>query len=158
MPYPGQNTENPEGKPCVVCGDVLLKVFHWAGESRRPVPMFSVMFHTGFIADNVLHLDAEQVDGAKRNARFPEDFFIDCFFSDRDIPFTETAEPETRASASIDTASVKPSPEANVKEEKLITGDSEKAEEEERREIAETLDEIEAILNDGKPGCSIKSA
>ena len=127
-----------------------MKVFHWAEDTKRAVPMFSVMFHTGFVADNVLHLDAEEVDGAKHNARFPPDFFVDCFFAEKAHAFVEEKGEIGGASG---LANVDPDPEP-PQEGKSVERRVSDEEAKTSIELAQTINEIEEILKDGAYGCS----
>ncbi len=106
---------NENGEPLMVCGDVLVRAFHYRDsdpqqtvktnginnnnnskreeESKEPpnqVGMFSIAFHTSFISDdNILRLDLQEIDGTKENARFPQGFFVDIVFSSTPIPIQD---------------------------------------------------------------------
>jgi hypothetical protein len=59
-------------------GDALLRCYHQSG--AQAVPMFAVAFHTAFVRNGVLRVQAPEVDGARENGRFPRTFFVDLIF------------------------------------------------------------------------------
>ncbi len=69
----------PAGRPGIALnGDALLRCYHQSG--AQAVPMFAVAFHTAFVRNGVLRVQAPEVDGAKDNGRFPRAFFVDLIF------------------------------------------------------------------------------
>mmetsp|Transcript_3176 Transcript_3176/g.3425 ORF Transcript_3176/g.3425 Transcript_3176/m.3425 type:complete len:596 (-) Transcript_3176:108-1895(-) len=61
-------------------GDILIRVRHLTNRGQR-ISMFRVVLHTGFIADNVMRITKDYLDGAIFDERFPDDFFIDLIFT-----------------------------------------------------------------------------
>jgi len=71
----------------VIQGDVLIRCRHLTFDKQR-VSMFRAAFHTGYVPPNVLRLTKSQLDGACKDKRYPNDFFLDLIFEKVD---TETA-------------------------------------------------------------------
>jgi len=71
----------PDGSPGVKIGqDILVRVYHQSSENK-PVTMFAFQFNGNFVKDCVLRLEADQIDGARNNGRFPRSFFVDIIFN-----------------------------------------------------------------------------
>jgi hypothetical protein len=67
----GQRVEN----------DILIRFRHFKSNHAR-VSMFRASVHTSFVVDNVIRLTRDELDGACKNDKYPEDFFIDLIFTD----------------------------------------------------------------------------
>lgn len=67
--------------PVDLSGDVLVKCYHQDTAKGTSIPMFALAFHTAFVSDGVLRLNAQDIDGAKNNGRFPRNFFVDLIFA-----------------------------------------------------------------------------
>jgi C2 domain of PTEN tumour-suppressor protein len=63
----------------VIQGDILVRCRHLTSQGQR-ISMFRAAFHTGYVPPNVMRLTKEQLDGACRDKRFPDDFFVDLIF------------------------------------------------------------------------------
>jgi hypothetical protein len=63
----------------VIQGDILIRCRHLTSHGQR-ISMFRAAFHTGYVPPNVMRLTKEQLDGACRDKRFPDDFFVDLIF------------------------------------------------------------------------------
>jgi hypothetical protein len=85
-------------------GDALLRCYHQSG--AQAVPMFAVAFHTAFVCNGVLRVQAPEVDGARENGRFPRTFFVDLIF---DSAENLVASPHLAALPAPDEADKQPS-------------------------------------------------
>jgi len=63
----------------VVQGDILIRCRHLTFGKKR-VSMFRAAFHTGYVPPNVLRLTKTQLDGACKDKRYPDEFFLDLIF------------------------------------------------------------------------------
>ncbi len=83
---------------CFLEGDVILRFYHAPkAENARPVPMFSIPFHTGFVPDSVFRLSLKEIDGTLFNSRFPQDMFVDIMLS-----FDEISLPAKKMTVKLD--------------------------------------------------------
>lgn len=60
-------------------GDVLLRCRHMTKSGQR-ISMFRAAFHTGYVPPRVLWLMKAQLDGACKDRRFDDGFFVDLIF------------------------------------------------------------------------------
>ncbi|RLN53873.1 hypothetical protein BBJ28_00008005 [Nothophytophthora sp. Chile5] len=66
---------------CMLQGDILIRCRHLTDAGER-VSMFRGAFHTGYIPQGILRLTKAQLDGARSDPRFDQDFFVDLIFAD----------------------------------------------------------------------------
>ena len=141
----------------IICGDALLRVYH-AADSGRNILMFSATFHTAFVGnENVLRLQRRELDGAIRNARFPESFYIDVIFAESDQEPKYSTEGTKIDSCAMSPVAPVPPPAEDSQLTPAVSSSAEKAEREQDEfqaiagraaKIAEELDATDADDDD----------
>lgn len=60
--------------------DFLIRARHYKSRHER-TSLFRALVHTSFVANNVLRLTADVLDGTG-GSQYPDDFFVDMIFTD----------------------------------------------------------------------------
>jgi len=60
--------------------DILIRARHFKTRHER-ISLFRALVHTSFVANNVVRLTADQLDGTG-GTQYPGDFFVDLIFTD----------------------------------------------------------------------------
>lgn len=61
--------------------DFLIRVRHYSRKNGSRISMFRALVHTSFVQDNVIRLQAKELDGTSAH-EYPADFFVDMIFTD----------------------------------------------------------------------------